>query len=100
MCATWPGASAGFISITTGPLVVSRVSVSPGFAISAFSSSLRCGRHAHGHDLVGIRDRAVVFLRAGLDLVDRVHPRHDLAEGGIFAVEEVRVAGRDEKLRI
>ena len=34
--------------------------------------------------------RAVVGLRAGLDLVDVVHARDDFAEHGVFAVQEAK----------
>ena len=64
------------------------------------SSSFGRGGHPHGHDLVGVRDRAIVGLSSGLDLVDDVHSRDHLAESRILAVEGTRVGRRDEKLRI
>src|SRR5208283_5682998 len=97
MWATWLGAMAGFISMTTGPLVVSRVSVLP----SLMSKLLfRGSRHFHGDDLVRVRHRAVVRLRSRLDLVHDVHARDDLAEGGVLAVEEPAVTEHDEELRV
>src|SRR5580658_8110098 len=90
---------AGFISITTGPLLVSRVSMSPAPLISSLPS-FRLGGHAHRHDLIRVRDLAVVLLRPSLDLVDDIHAGHDFAEGGVLAIEEARVAEADEELRI
>ena len=101
MWATWPGARAGFISITTGPLLVSRVSVSPASAISVAPGYLRRRSAMRMVTILsGFVDRAVVGLGPGLDLVDDVHARDDLAEGGVFAVEEAAVAEHDEELRI
>src|SRR5271155_1624634 len=94
--------------MTTGPLLVSRVRVLPSLLMSLRSliegSGLprlfRVARHSQRDDLVGIVDRAVVVLRAGLDLVDDVHAGDDLAEDGVLPVEEAGVAKADEELRI
>ena len=50
--------------------------------------------------LSGFVTMPLLSCGSGLDLVDDVHSRDDLAEGGIFAIEEAGVGGGDEKLRI
>src|SRR5271156_113388 len=89
---------AGFISMTTGPLVVSSVSVLPDVLMiltpegKAFT---RVGGEADRNDLVRIYRR---FAR--LDRVDVVHPRDHLAEHSVFAVEGRGILKANEELRI
>src|SRR4051812_21322345 len=101
MRATWPGARSGRIAITTSPLLVSMMSVSSGFSMSAMSSSFRrvC-RDFHADDLVGVLHHAVLGARALLDLIDGAHAVNHLADDRILAVQPGRIAERDEELRI
>src|SRR5579885_2750162 len=115
MRATWPGARSGRISITTLPLVVSRVSVSSGLAIR---NSLRDDRRLlhviHAREALG--EIGIAFcLKAALvgaaparrtlavfsiNGIHHVHAGHDLAEGGKAHAVELTVIGEvDEHLR-
>src|SRR5690606_24985178 len=103
---TWPGARSGNISITTFPLVVSRISVFSGSLISAISNSFP------GCALVGVRgnphldhavrivDRAVGRGAALRDVVHQLHAALDLADDGVLAIEVWRRRKHDEELRI
>src|ERR1700743_510109 len=98
MWATWPGATAGFISMTTGPLVVSSVSVLPSALMRLSLFGIR--GEPDGDDLVGVLHGAVVALRSGLDLVDHIHPGDHFPEHGVVAVQRRRVVEADEELRV
>ena len=110
MCATWPGAIAGFISMTTGPLVVSRVSV---FALrSLMVSSLLIGRRRSGLISASLAEQRSVTILSGLStapllaslpaliLSTTSMPETTSPKTVYLPVEERRVGEADEELRI
>src|SRR6476660_3639551 len=98
MRATWPGAKSGNSSMTTLPLVVSKMSAFSRSLISAMSVILFfkkqnyltillvCG-DAHFDHPVGVGDRTVVGLVTLLDLVNKLHAADDIADDGVLAIE-------------
>src|SRR5262249_49802528 len=97
MRATWRGARSGRMAIVTGPRVVSRISTSSlsGVIGPRLLALLRVGRDLHVHDAVGIAHGAVVRLGALLDLVDRGHAGHHLADHRVLTVETRRLVEHD-----
>src|SRR5262249_52174573 len=102
MRATWRGARSGRIAIVTGPRVVSRIKTSSlsGVMRPRLQLSLRVCSDLHAHDAVGVAHGPVVGFGAFLDLVDRVHAGHDLADHRVLAVEARRFGEHDEELRV
>src|SRR5262245_57428016 len=102
MRATWRGARSGRMAIVTGPRVVSRIITSSlsGVMRPRLLALLRVGSDLHMHDAVGVAHGAVVRLATLLDLVDRGHAGHDLADHGVLAVEAGRLVEHDKELRV
>src|SRR6185437_4062420 len=70
------------------------------FGLRSVPRLIGVGGDLHADDLIRIRDRAVAVFVALLDRVDIFHAGDDLAEGGVFAVEEERRAQADEELAV
>src|SRR5262249_60874696 len=104
MRATWRGARSGRMAMVTGPRVVSRIKTSSlsGVMRPRLQLSLRVCGDLHAHDAVGVAHGTVVRFGTFLDLVDRLHAGHHLADHRVLAVEarsEERRVGKEWRSR-